>query len=211
MLVNDHFLTSHAYLRDSAVRVRACHLAVAGKDPRGPVVSALKQASLDAGEIQLVEAQGTTPSSVRELRLASNGAISEEDAVSASELPPLAGFGTTSLTGLCGIGKYTTKMNQYDALLTRSAHSLATSRLGPRVEARPSQFSAVHHDSKRIDCDSDFLPLGWSPSPSLRRREESARWSRKTWTQSCRGRQRSRLEIGRREVQGGRQDSARWR
>jgi hypothetical protein len=105
VLVNDRFLTSHAYLKDSAVCVRACHLATAGQGLRGPVIDALRQASLEAREIQLVEVQGTTPSPARGLKLLSDGGIGEDDTVSASELPPIAGLGTTSLTGLCGIGK----------------------------------------------------------------------------------------------------------
>ena len=109
VLVNDRFITSHAYLKDSAVCVQACHLAAAVTDPRGSVMNALRQASLEAGEIQLMEVQGTTPSPARRLRLLKNGDFDEDDTVSASELPPLAGFGTTSLTGLCGIGKYTSR------------------------------------------------------------------------------------------------------
>jgi hypothetical protein len=49
--------------------------------------------------------QGTTPSPARGLKLLSDGGIGEDGTVSASELPPIAGFGTTSLTGLCGIGE----------------------------------------------------------------------------------------------------------
>jgi hypothetical protein len=109
VLVNDRFLTSHAYLRDSAVCFRACHLAVASKDIRGPVIDALRQASLEAGDFQLVEVQGTTPSPARGLKLLSNGDFAEDDTVYASRLPPLAGFGTTNLIGLCGIGKYTSQ------------------------------------------------------------------------------------------------------
>lgn len=109
VLVNDRFLISHAYLKDSAVCVRACHLAAAVTDPRGSVTHALIQASLEAREIQLVEVQGTTSSPARGLKLLSNGDFDEDDTVSASELPPLAGFGTTSLTGLCGIGEYTSQ------------------------------------------------------------------------------------------------------
>jgi hypothetical protein len=105
VLVNDRFLTSHAYLKDSAVCVRACHLAAAGKDPRRPVINALKQANLEAEEIQLVEVQGTISSPSQGKKILSNGDF-KEDVISAPELAPLVGFGTTSLTGLCEIGKY---------------------------------------------------------------------------------------------------------
>jgi hypothetical protein len=104
VLVNDRFLTSHAYLKDSAVCVRACHLAATGKDPRGPVFSALRQAKLGAEDVQLVEVQGTVSSPSQGQVLLSNGDF-KEDAISAPELAPLVGFGTTSLTGLCEIGK----------------------------------------------------------------------------------------------------------
>jgi hypothetical protein len=105
VLVNDQFLTSHAYLKDSAVCVRACHLAAAGKDPRRPIINALKQANLEAEEIQLVEVQGTISSPSQGKKILSNGDF-KEDVISAPELAPLVGFGTTSLTGLCEIGKY---------------------------------------------------------------------------------------------------------
>jgi hypothetical protein len=104
VLVNDRFLTSHAYLKDSAVCVRACHLAAAGKDPRGPVINALRHANLEAEEIQLVEVQGTISSPSRGQEILNDGDF-KEDVISAPELPPLVGFGTTSLTGLCEIGK----------------------------------------------------------------------------------------------------------
>jgi len=102
VFVNDRFLTSHAYLKDSAVCVRACHLAATGKDPRGPVFSALRQAKLGAEDVQLVEVQGTVSSPSQGQDLLSNGDF-KEDVISAPELAPLVGFGTTSLTGLCEI------------------------------------------------------------------------------------------------------------
>lgn len=108
VLVNDRFLTSHAYLRDSAICVRACHLAAAGKDPRGPVINALRQADLKAEEVQLVELQGTISTPSKGQELLSNGDF-KEDAISAPELAPLVGFGTTGLTSLCEIGKYKSK------------------------------------------------------------------------------------------------------
>jgi hypothetical protein len=108
VLVNDQFLTSHAYLKDSAVCVRACHLAAAGKDPRGPVINALRQANLGAEEVQLVEVQGTISTPSQGQKLLSNGDF-KEGVMSAPELAPLAGFGTTSLTGLCEIGKCKSK------------------------------------------------------------------------------------------------------
>ena len=209
VFVNDRFLTSHAYLKDSAVCVRACHLAATGKDPRGPVFSALRQAKLGAEDVQLVEVQGTVSSPSQGQDLLSNGDF-KEDVISAPELAPLVGFGTTSLTGLCEIGKQTSQNASLRYLTDKLCqYSLATSRLGSRVEAQPSQFFAVHFDSKRVDCGGNFQPLGRSTSPGVRRREKLARWSRKTWAQSCRRGQRNRMEDGRREVQGGRQDSIR--
>ena len=109
VFVNDRFLTSHAYLKDSAVCVRACHLAAAGKDLRGPVTNALRQANLGAEDIQLVEVQGTVSSPAQGQELLSNGDF-EDEAISAPELPPLVGFGTTSLTGLCEIGKHASQI-----------------------------------------------------------------------------------------------------
>jgi hypothetical protein len=109
VLVNDRFLASHAYLKDSAVCVRACHLAAVGSDPRGPVVDALRQANLEAGEIQLVEMQGTVSSPTRGLKVSKNGDFDEDDTSSTPVLSPLVAFGTTNLARLCGIGQYTSQ------------------------------------------------------------------------------------------------------
>lgn len=106
VLINDRFLTSHAYLKDSTVCVRTCHLAAAGKDPRGPVINALKQANLEADDIQLVEMQGPISSSAQGVKILGDVDFSEDDTPSARELSPLAGFGATNLAGLCGIGEY---------------------------------------------------------------------------------------------------------
>jgi hypothetical protein len=100
ILVSDPFLVSHAFLQDSAVHIRACSLAVSDSAFRGSVDSALRQAGLKAGDIQMIEANGSHPSpgANEALRSAQIGEASRA-------LEPLKGLGATGLAGLCGIGK----------------------------------------------------------------------------------------------------------
>jgi hypothetical protein len=100
ILVSDRLLVSHAFLQDSAVRIRACSLAVADSAFRGSVDSALRQAESKAGDIQMIEANGSSPSpgANEVLRSAHIGETSRA-------LEPLKGFGATGLAGLCGIGR----------------------------------------------------------------------------------------------------------
>jgi hypothetical protein len=100
ILMSDRLLVSHA---DSAVRIRACSLAVADSAFRGSVDSALRQAKLKAEDIQMIEANGSGPSpgANEVLRSAHIGEASRA-------LAPLEGFGATGLAGLCGIGESAT-------------------------------------------------------------------------------------------------------
>jgi hypothetical protein len=103
ILMSDRLLVSHAFLQDSAVRIRACSLAVADSAFRGSVDSALRQAKLKAEDIQMIEANGSGPSpgANEVLRSAHIGEASRA-------LAPLEGFGATGLAGLCGIGESAT-------------------------------------------------------------------------------------------------------
>jgi hypothetical protein len=100
ILISDRLLVSHAFLQDSAVRIRACSLAVTDSAFGGSVDSALRQAELKAGEIQMIEAHGSGPSpgANEVLRSAHIGEASRA-------LVSLEGFGATGLAGLCRIGK----------------------------------------------------------------------------------------------------------
>jgi hypothetical protein len=168
------------------VCVRACHLAAVGRNPRGPVVNALRQANLEAGEIQLVEMQGTVSSPARGLKLSNNGDFDEDDTLSTPVLSPLAAFGTTNLARLCGIGQYTSQNISVECPADKLCpYSLETSRLGQRVRVQSSQLFAVHFDSRRVGRGGNFESLGWKTSAGIRRCEKPARWSRATWTQSC--------------------------
>lgn len=101
ILVSDRFLVSHAFLKDSAVRIRACALTAIGRDIRSSVDIALQQAGVRAGEIQLVEAQGPTPTADR------NGLLRSINIEETSRpLKPLKDYGATGLAGLCGIGEF---------------------------------------------------------------------------------------------------------
>jgi len=99
VLVSDRFLISHSFLKDSAVQIRASALTVAGQAMRSSLDAALRRAGVRAGDIQLVEAYGSSQmDDGHELLRGMNA-----KQVSKS-LGPLKDFGTTGLAGLCGIG-----------------------------------------------------------------------------------------------------------
>jgi hypothetical protein len=101
ILVSDQFLVSHAFLKDSAVQVRACTLTAAGQDARLSVDTALRQAGVEAGDIQLVEAQGSTPTTDK------SGLLRGTKVQQPSKpLAPLKDLSTTGLASLCGIGEF---------------------------------------------------------------------------------------------------------
>lgn len=100
ILISDRFLVSHAFLKDSAVHVKACTLAAAGKGIRSSVDTALKQAGVKAGEIQLLEAQGSISTANKNMLLCG---INVER--TPRQLETLKEFNTTALASLCGIGE----------------------------------------------------------------------------------------------------------
>lgn len=106
ILVSDRFLVSHAFLKDSAVHVKACTLAAAaGKEIRPSVDAALRQVRLDAGDIQLMEVQGSTSTADKnELLRGSN--VKQ----TSWQLAAVKGFSTTGLASLCEIGEPQSRM-----------------------------------------------------------------------------------------------------
>ena len=105
ILVSDRFLVSHAFLKDSAVHVKACTLAVAGKGFRPSVDAALKQAGVEAGGIQLMEVQGPISTADK------NGLLHGMDVKQTSwQLAAVKDFSTTGLASLCGIGELQSRM-----------------------------------------------------------------------------------------------------
>ena len=111
VLVSDLFLTSHAYLKDAAICVRACsrssripsQSADGSNDLRAAknaVQSALRQARLQPKDVQLVEAQHSSNSAVRQ-------ALSEFDDTASHERDASNGnlVGATGLANLCALGK----------------------------------------------------------------------------------------------------------
>lgn len=124
VLISDQFLVSHAFLKDSAVQIKACTLTATGKDIRSSVNTALRQAGVEAGEIQLVEAQGLTPTADK------NGLLSGTNAKQTSRaLTPLKDFSTTGLASLCGIGEFTKYQGIEESRADLSLHSLAAAWL----------------------------------------------------------------------------------
>lgn len=111
MLVSNAFLTSHAYLKDSAVCIRACSLAspVHPQSPSGPndartiqiaVKSALRQARLESKDTQIVGAQHKSDAHVRQALSKFSPTQSRGPLESLESLIETAG-----LAGLCGLGE----------------------------------------------------------------------------------------------------------
>ena len=105
ILVSDRFLLSHAFLKDSAVHVKACTLATAAKGIGSSVDTALRQARLGRGEIQLVEAQGSITTADKNVLL--RGVNIEQ---TPRQLATVKDFSTTGLASLCGIGEFPSRM-----------------------------------------------------------------------------------------------------
>jgi hypothetical protein len=105
ILVSDRFLVSHAFMKDSAVHVMACTLAAAGKGFRPSVDAALKQAGVEAGNMQLMEVQGSISTADK------NGLLRDSNVKQTSwQLAAVKDFSTTGLASLCGIGELQTRM-----------------------------------------------------------------------------------------------------
>jgi len=110
VFVSNRFLNAHAYLRDSAICVRICAISSRVRSPSAgdlddpcrvqlTIRSALRQAQLRTDDIQVVEAQHSAISDVRE-------ALST--ALSAQAQGPSASFeslvGTNGFASLRGLG-----------------------------------------------------------------------------------------------------------
>lgn len=105
VLISDRFMTSHAYLKDSAACIRAC-ISIPLSSPRPPVQEALRKACLEAKDIQMVEAQGGASFSRIGLDLPKAGGGPLGSNTSSAGLKPLKDFGVTGWVGLCRLGKY---------------------------------------------------------------------------------------------------------
>lgn len=124
VLVSDRFLVSHAFLKDSAVRIRACTLTAAGNEIRSSMDAALRQAGLGAGDVQLVESQGPAQPPQND-GLPRNTKPKQ----TSRALEPLKDFSTTGLAGLCGIGENPRGKCTEESHADAFSHSLATARL----------------------------------------------------------------------------------
>lgn len=83
------------------MRIEAYTLKAPGLESRRSVESALRQAGLKAGDVQMVELQGSASSGKKDelLQGARLGGTP-------TALGPLKDLGTTGLAGLCGIGEH---------------------------------------------------------------------------------------------------------
>lgn len=106
VLVSDRFMTSHAYLKDSAVQIKACNSAPA-QDRRLAVQDALRKASLDVKDLQMVETQGSASPSHSMLGFPSTGTDAERSNDRSPRPGPLEAFGLTGWVALCSLGTRT--------------------------------------------------------------------------------------------------------
>lgn len=126
VLVSDRFLVAHAFLKDSAVHVKACTLTAAGKEIRSCVDDALRRAGVEAGQIQLVEAQGFTPTAEK------NGLLRGIDTKQVSKPPAvLKDLSTTGLASLCEIGE----LSRYKVVPESCADMLLCSLAATRLDS----------------------------------------------------------------------------
>jgi hypothetical protein len=154
VLVSDRFLVSHAFLKDSAVHVKACALTVAGQDARLSVDSALRQAGVEAGDIQLVEAQGSTPKADK------NGLLRGTNIKQASgSLAPLKDLSTTGLASLCETGEFPSNQGIGENYADSTLHSLAAAWLDSRAEQPTAELLAAHLIARWPGCDDSAESL----------------------------------------------------
>jgi hypothetical protein len=182
------------------VQIRACSLTAAGRDVRSSVEAVLRHAGVKAGEIQLVEAHGSSPTDDK------SELLHNTEANQASRpQEPLKGFDTTGLAGLCGIGEFPRDKCIEGSRADISLHSLAASWLVSQAQYQTTDLLAAHLNTRGPGFDSSTVSLRWTGRAGIPRRTKSARWPRTARIQPCRrDDERYWLEDGRREVQGGR-------
>lgn len=115
------------------MRIEAFTLKAPGLESRRSVESALRQAGLKAGDVQMVEIQGPSSSAKTDELL--QGARLEG---TPTALGPLKDLGITGLAGLCGIGEHL----QLKTAESRLTFFCAVWRLRGWV---PGQNSQLHH------------------------------------------------------------------
>jgi hypothetical protein len=160
VLVSDLFLTSHAYLKDAAIRIRACCLRRLNNSR--PVKAALqytlKQAQLQARDIQLVEAASSAQSGAQDAVGEILGSQPQDMVRSTTG----GGQGGTGLIALCQLGKLACIHKTHHATYADESISLAPPRLDPRT-LRPSttELPPMHLNTRHRSKRSGPLSLGW--------------------------------------------------
>lgn len=104
VMVSDRFLNAHAYLKDSAVTLRACHL-VAEDEAHLAIRHALLQAKLKAEDLQIAQMLGGNSSPSKGRKSLGNHSLAKSTNSSPVTIPSLGGTGVTGWAGLCGLGE----------------------------------------------------------------------------------------------------------
>lgn len=104
VLVSDLFLMSHAYLKDSAVTLKAFSIAPVSKASLA-IRSALAQARVSARDLQIMEVQGTAASSSNGVDLLKREMAGSRANTSPARIPTVEGLGGLGWAGLCGMGE----------------------------------------------------------------------------------------------------------
>lgn len=148
-------MTSHAYLKDSAVCIRAS-ISLPLSNSRPPVQEALREACLKAKDIQMVEAQdeASSWSSGLDLPSAGDGPLTSNTSFGGQK--PLRDFGVTGWVRLCRLGEYIALLMLLlvGNMLTAIQRSMASERLVPRASWQIEELHAVHLEGGRVMCCS---------------------------------------------------------
>lgn len=192
VLVSQLFLISHAYLKDSSIRIRASTLTSrfhsrsangsnVARTARTAIQSALRQAQLQPSDLQVVEArQGAT----RQL-----GEILGDACLAQPQEPWSSSDALSATTGwrdLCRLGQadHRSRLRQ----ITDNQHSLPTPRLGDQ-HPHPSRpkLPAIHQPRRRRSRCARPLPFRRPASPGMERHQERARRQGAARVQPCCG------------------------
>lgn len=171
-------------------------MGVASKDPQAVVVTALRQARMNAGDIQMIESQDSASPSAKKQQLQD---LVTGPTVSYGSMAPLKGLGSTGLGGLCGIGEYSQRKRRETSLT--GSHSMAAARLDSRAEISSLQLFAVYLSTEWISCCRNPRPVRCEAGSNVRRNRASSRWPREARAQPCRRDEGCRMEDGRRQVE----------
>lgn len=151
VLVSTLFLTSHAYLKDSSLQIRACTLTSpfysrtangidAKRTAKTAIQRALREANIDRKDLQLVEIKQNSSQQPPREALSGLGVTQPAEPWSA----PATAFLETGWAGLCRLGESMCKLRIRTAA-SDTPSSISTTRLGHRSACSENpELPSVH-------------------------------------------------------------------